>query len=46
MLELSAQPQANKPGVRKPTSSRRFDYLIVKERNSMPGTVPEQLSIK
>src|SRR6185436_8457450 len=37
-LSLSAQPQANKPGVRKLTSSRRFDYLIVKERNRMPGS--------
>jgi hypothetical protein len=30
---LSAQPQANKPGVRRPTSSRRFDYSVVKEQH-------------
>src|SRR3954469_3337716 len=28
----STQPQANKPGVRRLTSSRRFDYLVVKEQ--------------
>src|SRR6266446_2820727 len=28
----STQSRANKPGIRRPTSSRRFDYLIVKEQ--------------
>jgi hypothetical protein len=29
-----AQPRANKPSVRRLTSSRRFDYLVVKEQHS------------
>src|SRR5438132_2989898 len=33
-LSLSAQPRANKPSVRRPTSSRRFDYLVVKEQSA------------
>ncbi len=30
----STQSRANKPGIRRPTSSRRFDYLIVKEQRT------------
>src|SRR4051812_18981013 len=32
----SAQPRANKPSVRRHTSSRRFDYLVVKEQFDGP----------
>jgi hypothetical protein len=34
-LSLSTQSRANKPSIRKLTSSRRFDYLIVKERSTI-----------
>jgi hypothetical protein len=34
LLVLPAQPRANKPSARRLTSSRRFDYLIVKEQRT------------
>ena len=40
---LSAQPRANKPSVRRLTSSRRFDYLIVKEHVACRARVPDPL---
>src|SRR5258706_6178916 len=44
-LSLSTQPQANKPSVRRLTSSRRFDYLIVKEQHTKNALQRSDLAI-
>jgi len=44
-LSLSTQPQANKPAARRLTSSRRFDYLIVKEQHTKNALQRSDLAI-